>query len=93
MIANIALRVNSSLGTNTAVDIIINVPSVKNKFFFFMLIAFNKNRIICSITYESMRKLNIYFGLIPKYPPVPNNSTPATIRIPSSHEALKNHLN
>ena len=69
MIANIALRVNCSLGTNTAVDIIINVPSVKNKFFFFMLIAFNKNRIICSITYESMRKLNIYFGLIPRYPP------------------------
>ncbi len=69
MIANIALRVNCSLGTNAAVDIIINVPSVKNKFFFFMLIAFNKNRIICSITYESMRKLNIYFGLIPRYPP------------------------
>lgn len=46
MIANIALRVNCSLGTNTAVEIIINIPNVKNMFFFFMLIAFNKNRII-----------------------------------------------
>lgn len=54
MIANIALRVNCSLGTNAAVEIIVNIPNVKNMFFFFMLIAFNKDRIIYSKSYESM---------------------------------------